>query len=351
MLLFADGFEHYGGDESAMLAGLWGALTTHDGGTITLSTTVARTGTTSLKMTSGNLSGSIQDARLAFGTTADTCGIGFGVYLPNLPSSNQQVGFQLRNASNVAILTGCIQSDGSICMRKGNHTGTIVDVSDAILSAGTFNHIECKAVFDTVAGALEVRVNGVTKLQIGSLNLGADGAATGDLMIFDFPTGFTVYWADLFVWDDTGTENNDFIGAQRILTIMPDADTAQADFTVVGTTDGFDAISDIPPDGDTTYLYSATVGDKSDFALPTLPPELTAIAAVFVPAMAKLDAAGIGNLLISMVSGASDAPGNDNPLTTGYTYYKNVFELDPDTSAPWTKSGLEAALLRVEKSL
>jgi len=351
MLLFADGFEHYGLDESFMLAGLWSGLSASAGGTIELSTSFARTGTTSLKMTSGNVSTAIQESRWAFGTTAETCGIGVGVYLPNLPSSNQQVGFQFRNASNIAILTACLQSDGSICIRKGGVSGAVVDVSDAILTAGTFNHIECKAVFDTVAGAVEVRVNGVTKLQIGSLDLGSVGAATGALMIFNFPTGFSVYWDDLFTWDDTGTENNDFIGAQRILTIMTDADTAQADFTVVGAADGVDAINNIPPDGDTTYIYSSVVGDKSDFTLPTLPPELVQIAAVFVPVMARLDAAGIGNLLVSMISGGDDAPGTDSPLTTGYTYYKNIFELDPDTSAPWTKAGLEAALLRVEKSL
>jgi hypothetical protein len=169
-------------------------------------------------------------------------------------------------------------------------------------------------------------------------------------MIFDFSTP-DIYWDDVFAWDDTGTYNNSFMGAQRILTTFPTADTAQADFTVVGSGAGFSAINDNPPDDDTSYITSAVVNNKSDFELDTLPPEVVAIAGVFVPARARVDAAGIGNLKMSLVSSGDVLAGSDVPLTPSYSYYRNTFEYDPHTSAPWTKAHLEAALLRVEKSL
>lgn len=351
MLLFADGFEHYGTDTANMLAGLWSGIQQGNGGIVELSTTVARTGTKSLRLRAPNFTTpSYVEGRFALGTTALTCGFGLGVYMPNLPSGAQKTGFQFRNASNVPILTGCYNPDGSIELRKGDYTGALIDVSDAILTAGTFNHVETKATFDSVAGFVEVRVNGVTKLQLGSLNLGNVGAATCAVTTFESGTG-DVYYDDIYAWDDSGTYNNDFMGAQRILTLFPTGDTAQADFSVVGAASGYQAINQAAPDGDTSYIYSTAVNDKSDFSLPTLPPELVSIAGVFVPAMARLDAAGIGNLKMSMKSGASLLAGADNPLTPGYTYYRNVFEYAPDISAPWTKAKLEAALIRVEKSL
>lgn len=350
MLRFADSFDHYGGDVSFIDDGLWAGYVAASGGSVALSNSFARTGDYSLRLHRSNFSEGLVEARFAIGAQSFTCGIGFGVYMASLPTSGTTAGIQFRDVSNNPLLTLLFQADGSIAAKKGGKTGTLIDVSDTILTAGTFNHIECKATFDTVAGFVEVRVNGVTKLQIGSLNLGALAAATCALSLFDFFLD-DIWFDDVFAWDDTGDYNNAFMGAQRILTIFPTADTAQADFTVVGSGAGFSAIDDNPPDEDTSYITSAVVSNKSDFELDTLPPEVVAIAGVFVPARARVDAAGIGNLKMSLVSSGDVLAGSDVPLTPSYSYYRNVFEEDPHTSAPWTKAGLEAALLRVEKSL
>jgi hypothetical protein len=104
--------------------------------------------------------------------------LSLGVLMPSLPTSGTTAGIQFRDVSNNPLLTLLFQADGSIAAKKGGKTGTLIDVSDTILTAGTFNHIECKTTFDPVAGFVEIRVNGVTKLQIGSLDLGALAAAT-----------------------------------------------------------------------------------------------------------------------------------------------------------------------------
>lgn len=350
MLRFADSFDHYGGDVSFITNGLWSGTSAASGGSVSLSNSHARTGAYSLHLHRSNFSEGLVEARFAIGAQSFTCGLGLGVYMPALPTSATTAGVQFRDVSNNPLLTLLFQADGSICAKKGGKNGTVIDVSDSILTAATFNHIECKATFDTVAGFVEIRVNGVTKLQIGSLDLGSLAAATCALCLFDFFLD-DIFLDDVFAWDDTGTYNNAFMGAQRILTIFPVADTGQADFTLVGSGTGFGAIDDNPPDDDTSYITSATVNNKSDFEIDTLPPEVVAIAGVFVPARARVDAAGIGNLKMSMVSAGDVLAGSDVPLTPSYSYYRNVFESDPDTSAPWTKAKLEAALLRVEKSL
>lgn len=351
MLIWADSFDHYGLLTSNMLAGVYAQLLTSSAGTIDISTAFARTGTHSLKFGTAN-SGNPTLARRTFGGSPRiTCGIGMAAYMTALPSTNVAAGFQLRDISNTAILTAIMQSDGSICIRKGSEAGAVQDISDAVLSAGTFHHIELWATFDTVAGAFEVRVNGRTVLNTGGLNLGSVGAA--QVVFGSFVTRDIGDWylEDIFAADDSGTYNNTFLGAQRILTEFPTGDTAQADWALNGAGTGHGCISEAAQDGDTTYISAPTAGNKSDFSLPSLPSELAEIAGVYVPVMARLNAAGIGNIKPSMKSSTDLLAGNDDPLTTGYTYYGSVFEYDPHTSAAWTKAGLEAALLRLEKSL
>lgn len=346
MLLWADGFEHYGLDETNMLAGEWAAFVW----TPQLSTAFARTGTHSLHM-QGRGGAGVQSARRVFGAEKIGCSVGFGVYCPQLPASNSLFYFTFLSPAAADILTVAIQSDGSLCVRSGGIAGTVIDITDSVITAGTFHHIAMKALFDTVAGATEIQVNGVTKQLIGSLNLGSAGASSFRLNNNETTAGDGYYVDDMKAFDDQGTYNNDIVGPHRVLTNYVAADTAQADWSLNGAGTGTGCINQTAPDGDTTYIGTALAGDKSEFTMQTLPPELVEIAGIYIPAMARLDAAGIGNLQLSMVSGASDDPGPDTPLTTGYTYYGSVFEEDPDTTDPYTKAGFEAALLRIEKSL
>jgi hypothetical protein len=345
-LIWGDSFDHYGTNKSNMLAGEWAEFL-EIAGSITISTTFARTGTHSLKF-APDPAGSPIYARRAFkGAPRITCGVAMAIYQTALPVGNAGPGMQLRNNSNVAILTVVIQTDGSICVRKGDHAGAIQDISDAVITAGTFHHIECEATFDSVAGSFEIRANGRTVLNTGGLNLGSVGAAQvvyGSFIASN--AGGAFYVEDVFARDGSG-----FFGAQRILTEFATGDTAQADWAKNGSGTGYGCIDQADPDGDTTYLSAATSGDKSDFSLPALPSELAQIIGVYVPVMARLNAAGIGNIQPSMISSGDVLAGNDDALTTGYTYYGSVFETDPHTGIAWTKAGLEAALLRIEKSL
>lgn len=350
MLLWADSFDHYGGVFANMFFGAWSSHADSSGVPF-LTNLFSRSGTYSLAFTGTNGSGSVaQHVRRSLPSAKTRCGFGYGLYQPNLPSTNEQRLFQILNSSASPILTLCAQSDGSIHIRKGDFADPVIEISDSVLTPGTFHHIELWQTFDTVAGEIEVRVNEQTVIADGGINLGAAPAASVQWRKLG-SNNEPFYVDDVFAADDQGAENNTFIGAQRMITEFPLADTAQADWTLNGSGTGHGCIDQTGPDGDLTYLSSAIVGHKSDFTLPSLPPELAVIAGVYVPVMARINAAGIGNLKTSMKSAAALAAGNDNPLTPGYTYYGDAFEVDPNTGLPWTKSGLEAALLRLEKTL
>jgi hypothetical protein len=72
---------------------------------------------------------------------------------------------------------------------------------------------------------------------------------------------------------------------------------------------------------------------------------------LYAISMAALDIAGVGNLQTSLISNGDAAVGDDNALTTAYTYRADVFETDPDTGDEWEPSAVNAALIRFEKTL
>jgi hypothetical protein len=342
-LLFLEGFEHYGTGSTArsrMLAGLWAQVSSQ----WSIVNTNARTGSHSLS--NPGISASRDEARLVFGNDSEIIGAGFGVMLPNLPAGTDRSYISFRSSSNVSIITLCLQSDGTIALRRGNFDGTLIEVSDTVLTAGTFHHIEVRSLFDSTVGEFELRVNGITQMQLGGLNLGSNRAVSLSFVA----TLCNMLIDDIFVWNGLGTTNNDFLGPLRVLTVYADSDGVPQDWSVVGATSAFDAVNDPIPDDDASYIGSTDAGDKATLGLPELPPEISAIAGIFVPVLARIDDAGTGQINVSAVSeGDSYYGGNATPLTATYTYWPFIFDYDPHTEAEWTKSAFEAASIQIEK--
>lgn len=355
-IIWAEGFDHYGttpsGGRTAMLSGAWADFDWGNGNAPAISSVQARTGTYSLRFDYNSLATDGVLARRVLGSAHIVVGLAGGWYFNSLPNVNGEHGFEFRNNANNCIAYLAIQSDGAIGLYTGSGR-TLIASSDPVITAAAWQHIEAKIVADTVVGEVEVRVNGLTVLHMTDINLGSLGATQ---VVYGMPNsdsgGSLVYYIDdLVAWNDDGTANNDFIGPARVETIFPVADTAVADFTPVGDADGFDCIDNVPPDGDTTYISGAAEGDVSEFELGTLPPETEIIRCVYIPFMGKLEDAGIGNAQVSLVSGADVSLGPDTVLTTAYTYCGGTHDVDPATGLEWTKAGLEAALVRVEKTI
>jgi hypothetical protein len=158
---------------------------------------------------------------------------------------------------------------------------------------------------------------------------------------------------DVFCYDDTGSFNNAFIGDRRVITLFPDADTIQADWTIVGAANGFDAINQANPDGDTTYITAGIPGSPtptSEFGMGNLPAGVSAISGVVLVNMSRKTEAGIANVQMSVISGASETAGTDQPMTEIYTYRQDVFEVDPASAAPFTPSEVDALLIKADRT-
>lgn len=358
-IVWADGFDHYGNGTTGtegrdfMKQGAWAELSSGNGTPPYIENDNSRTGDCCMRVAFNSLGTDSPKARRVLGASQIVVGCALGIYFHSLPNSNGNWGFQFRNNSNQNIVYVCIQSDGAIAVYTGSGLSLLAS-SDPVITALSWQHIEAKVIIDNVVGAIEVRVNGLTVINLTDLNLGTSGSTQ---MVFGMPAGKggeaskTVDWDDIVVWNDVGANNNDFLGPVRVETLFPTADTAQADWSFSGAASGYECIDENPNDADTTYIASDTAGQVSEFEFADTPPETANIKGIYIPLSGKLVAAGTGNVQVSLVSGVDVSLGPDQTLTTAYTYWGGVHELDPATGEAWTKEAVDAALIRIEKTI
>lgn len=350
-LLWCDGFDHYGVADN-LTEGAWAELSSN----ISVSTANSRTGTYHIRDQS-----SIQQTpfRRVLGGAKTTVGIAGAFYFSQLPISNgARRLFDFRdNANGIQVSITC-QSTGTVAAYRGSGSGTLLGTSlSTVLTAETYQHIEALVTFSNTVGSIEVRVNGVTVLSLSGIDTvntanvecsqvafcgSANGSNVSGVMDLD----------DVFCYDDTGSFNNTFFGDRRVLTLFPNADTPTADWTIVGAANGYQAINQATPDGDTTYIWAGPPGSPdpaSQFAISNLPAGISTISGVVVVGMGRKTEAGPADTQWSIVSGSSQSTGVVRQMTEIYTYRQDVFETDPDTAAPFTPSSVDALQIKVER--
>ena len=224
-ILISENFETFGDDTSLMLDGIWADIGT---GTELAIPAFDTEGRYWIRFPGLPLAG------VRRVTGAGIAGIGAFVrpYLEALPGAANRVYLaQVRDTNNDPILTLRVQPDGNILAY--NFAGTLVaQTTDPAIRAGTLHDVKFQAVFHATLGTVEVRVDGVAV--ITATNLVLTGSAT-QVYFGNSGTGATGhsdwYIKDLAVWSLTGTYNDDWPLITGVLTLYPDADTADAGFT------------------------------------------------------------------------------------------------------------------------
>lgn len=302
-------------------------------------------------------SGTTGRVRRVLSTSGDVVGLAARVYLPSLPNSSlRQVRvFEWRNSDNETLLYLNIKTDGYL--EVVNSAGTVLGTSSGpSIVTSAWQHVEARAVLSATVGEFEVRVEGVSKISLTGVN--TVGSATPIICtqiaytsIADNGSKTVASFKDLMIWDDAGSVNNNFIGSCAVYEIIPDGDVANTWGLSTGTT-GYTLVDEAPPNDDTDYIYAASPAPAADkMSLTDLPADVTSVKGLIAIVRSKKTDGGDGNLQIGMISGASTGLGSDRPLTTAYTYWQDVFEVDPATGVAWTRIGVNAANIQFDRTL
>lgn len=228
-------------------------------------------------------------------------------------------------------------------------SSTVIATSTLNFPKDTYVRVELKATIANSGGTAVVRVNNVEYINFTG-DTQATGNTTADFFtlegIHGTEVGGFIFHDDPVLQDLLGSApGNDFLGDLRCDDLYPDGDTAQKDFTAVGSgSTNADRVDDgsAGPDDDTTYVHSVTVGHIDRYTFDDLPLTPEVIFAVQGTLASKKDVAGTRTMRQSFKSGATVQPGTTYGPTTDYLNYAHILALDPNTSAAWTESAVNA---------
>ena len=241
-----------------------------------------------------------------------------------------------------------LKCDGSeIALYNGN---TLVATTSGLgLTANTWRYLEMKVYCDDTNGTYEVKLDGTTIL-----------SGTGDTKYsstFDYyasvgfrlANGIQRYIDDLYVCDGSGTDNNDFLGDCKVLTMVPTSD-ASGNWTSSSGGSLYADVDEAVLDFDTSYISSNTAGEQAVFGYGGVNIGSDTIAGVMVTTCAKQtgnNAVGVKHLTQNGSGGTIHSESSIPVSNDDYICFTEVFESDSD-GVGWNQSTINTARFGVE---
>lgn len=344
-LLFIDSYDHYAtsdavkkGYSSSYFAGTPGDIGASIGA-------YGRNSTNGLRCRSSASAGQRSTATLTISNASGTtCIIGVAFKMNVLPSSEALV-CQIWNDSAVQIsLT--VSSGGSLSVRRGGLSGTVLVTTATTLSAATFYFLELKILFDNTAGTYEVRIDGVSA---GS-GTGADtinsGTAGFDSIVFgntETAAPLTLDFDDLYVCDGTGGANNDFLGDHRIVCKVASSGNGSNTDWSPSTGSDHGALVDEATPNTSDYVSSDTSGEIDTYNFAALGVTGT-VKALQTCLYVSAQVGGVRELAsVSRIGGVNYADANEVTLGADWTYLRTIKTVSPATSSAWTVAEIDGA--------
>jgi hypothetical protein len=359
-LIWADDFNSYG-DDRYLLDGLYAEVDNSTGQNDDIAI-VADPDTSATGKVLRFQGGFVYDNTLRWvnpGGAVATLGMGIRFYAPSLPQSDDRAfAWSFRDSDNVSHFVLEVMTTGQLRLKRGTEGGTQLGESTIpVITSNAWHHIEFKALVSNTVGTFKCYVNGN---EVSGLTLtGLDNCSSAKEnvaqigMVNRLTSGSnwqTYYVKDFIVWDTLGTANNDFMGPVSVLRLFVDGDGSFNWTPSTGST-GYTLIDETGPN-DADYITAAHPPPAaSTFSFSNLPPDVTSVRGLISLVRAKKTDGGDGNLQVSLRSGAFDDLGANRPITTAHTYWWDVSELSPATGVAWTPAEVDAALIKVDRTL
>jgi hypothetical protein len=155
---------------------------------------------------------------------------------------------------------------------------------------------------------------------------------------------------DLVFWDGSGSSNNSFLGPVAVYTLKVNGDVSSGWTTSTGTTQ-YTLLDETTPD-DTDYISAdTTLPAAAIFDMEDLGPDIVGVRGIQTMVRAKKSDGGDATLQVSLKSGASIDLGSTHNVTTSMKYWFDISEFDPATGSAWDPIAVNAAKLKVDRTV
>jgi hypothetical protein len=233
-----------------------------------------------------------------------------------------------------------------------SRNGTVIATDTVVVPNAQFAYVEFGVVIHASTGSYTVRVDGTTRLSGSGVNTSGTGVARANTVRHSlngdggssFATGGEIRWDDMYIADGSGSGVNGLIGDCRPVELLPTANGTLSDWSQTGGTGGspYTAVNDTPNNGDTSYLSSGTVAQRTTLGYPAAP--AGTVKAVILAPWIRKDDANTHTVAARMYrSGTESTSAQTVQPSTAYTVQQIVMETDPQTGSAWSVANVNAS--------
>ena len=240
-----------------------------------------------------------------------------------------------------------VASTGQIRIKRGGgSSGTEIANSGAwTMDPSIGMWFEMKVVISDTVGEIVLKVNGVERINQGSLDTKATSVAqvTGWGQ-GEFSNGNTVGLDDVHIADTTGSVDNSWLGERRVIVMRPNASGDNAGGTSsAGGSSVFGNVDETTPNSDTDYNLMATSGLTDNFNLSASGLTTSTVYAVRAAAFARKTDTATCDLAVHAKSGSTTMEGPARALTTSYRWvYGDMEPVNDATGVAFTVAELDS---------
>lgn len=246
-----------------------------------------------------------------------------------------------------------VSADGSIQIFIPG--GTVYSSPSGTLTFGNRHEIEITVSAFSTSGTVSVDLDGVavtglTAIAVANLASLNDGGTIHTVLVGGGQLGSwsatPIIVDSTYAMDTTGSFCNAAVGPAISVPMIPNAPGQESAWTPSGAALGWECISEIPPDGDTTYISSDTPTQEEACAL-SAPVGISGVYGVSVISDQRQDTSGGGRTIeLGLGNGTTRSYGSAWGLGTTYAMNTTPFSENPFTSSAWTlgaMTGLQVA--------
>jgi len=305
---------------------------------LSVATTDPRNGTRSLSLTPAGFG---QDIYTRVVPNSSILGAGVA-WKKGAPLDSGNTGFGFIGAGGRVMVT--MDATGRFVVQR---SGVVILTGTTVYNNGLYNYPELE--YNAGAGTATLRVNNTVE---------ATGPCASIGVVSNFFVGRwsnpgiagALFVDDLCVWDGTGAFSNTFPGDLAVLSVLPNADTADADWTAVPGPAGYTAIDNVPPDP-AQYIESAVVGDLSVFDVANPAGAIFQVLGVAHQFRAQKTTAGTGDMRGLLDIGGGVIAGSNRVLTNGtYNSFQDIVTINPLTGQPFLPTDLAGIRAAYERT-
>lgn len=353
MFRFMDSFDNYNAPAVGAL-GKWQSYVVVSSDVLTIQPGLGRNGGAALQYSAGTNPTYLQGV-----ISSPLSRVVVGVALSVLAFPLQEVPILSFVDTITTQVTVALLPNGQIRFHEGTLGGATLATSSAsvITATNNFFYLEFDITFNSITGAIVLHANGANVTLSASTGLNTAPSGNNNFNVHRIgltdsganPSGGSKWlYDDFYIVDTTGPANNTFLGDTRIACMFPNGNGPVTQMTPNGAATNWQCVNEASEDGDTTYVSSATAGQKDLYTKNASPADTGPIFAAQLCSVARKDDAGTRSIANTVRSNATDLDGATKPLNTTYSWFLDIYETDPNTGSPWTKTGFDAAWIGVK---